>query len=792
MEASRSLEFPPAVRRDILVSILLGFACLFVYNANRRSIGAGDTLPARYLPFGILHDGSVLLDPIRDATIEGHANPYWVQTGRNGHSVSLYPVVLPVLVAPLYLPAVVYLNARGWNPEHLRLEAVVMEKLTASLIAAAASSLLYLLLRRRSRPADALLLTLAFAFGTNTWMTGSQAFWQHGLAELLFVGLLLLLTAPCSTPRAAAAGALCGLIGGNRPPDVLLAGALGIYGLVWAGRRRAAWMAAGAAVPLGLVLVYNVAATGHLIGAYVIPQRPGFFRHDLLAGVAGLLFSPARGLFVFSPFLLLVPAGIRIALRHRDRDRTLALVIVFAAIVQVLFYAKADWRAGYSWGPRWLTDLLPLLLWLLPPALAALRPAGRIVFVLAICTSIAIQAIGAFWYTGASDGPIFAPRSGPGEMRAAWNPRNTPFVAELRHKRPGPGAEFANWRGHLRALEMIAAARVERSGRKNDLEAAARNAASRLRFHQQPAGFWLTSYTAAPRFENPRRENNTFLTSMVVDLLAPVAAEAGVGANLARARAYLRDQVEASGLVRYHGRPDGPTIPGLGCVITPDADDTALVWRIAGSDRPASLPHALSVLAQYRTSEGLYRTWLAPRERYQCLDPGKDPDPADVGIQMHVFLFLARADPPAARSLCGALQGAIGEDRLWVYYDRAPLVPLLRQSDLRRAGCPLRVPEGRVRVLAAGQEVWVSAGRLLDRLRSGEKSRSSSSETLDLLRLLSADGFSFVRRAPPLLYHNDFTARTPRFYWSEDFGYALWLRLYRESSLRDRGGPAHS
>ena len=42
-----------------------------------------------------------------------------------------------------------------------------------------------------------------------------------------------------------------------------------------------------------------------------------------------------------------------------------------------------------------------------------------------------------------------------------------------------------------------------------------------------------------------------------------------------------------------------------------------------------------------------------------------------------------------------------------------------------------------------------------------------------------------VRRAPPLLYHNDLTASVSRYYWSEDFGYALWLRLYLAT---ERGG----
>ena len=312
------------------------------------------------------------------------------------------------------------------------------------------------------------------------------------------------------------------------------------------------------------------------------------------------------------------------------------------------------------------------------------------------------------------------------------------------------------------------------------LDRAAKEAAALLKSHQRPAGFWLTSHTSVPRFEAPRQEMNTFLTAMMIDLLAPVAADAGVGESVERARAHLEGQIEANGLVRYHGRPDAPTIPALGCVITPDADDTALVWRLAARDHRVLLPSALAMLAQYRTGDGLYRTWLAPRERYECIDPGQDPNPTDVVIQMHVFLLLTQSEPPAARALCDTLDNALGENRLWVYYQVAPLVPLLRQADLRRAGCSLHLPEARLCSPVGGQGVWLTAARLL----STDGSRPTSSETLAVLDRLAKDDFSFVRQTPPLLYHNDLTARTSRFYWSEDFGYALWLRLYVENTRR--------
>ncbi|MEO7274734.1 MAG: hypothetical protein ABIX28_23520, partial [Vicinamibacterales bacterium] len=363
-------------RRDLRVSLVIGLCCLLLYNANGRVITAGDAFAPRYLPFAIWGYRTVLLDPLETLIAQGRERPvrwqkpdpnvaFWMVPTPSGHLVSLYSVVLPVLISPLYLPAVAYVHQRGWVNERIDRAARIMEKVTASCLAAASAALLYLVLRRRTTVSTAVLLTVAYAFGTTTWVISSQALWQHGMGELLIVGLLLLLTAPCTWPRALAAGLLCGLIAGNRPPDAVLAGALGLYGLFWAGR-LAPLVFAAALLPALLVLSYNVTVVGALGGAYQLAGRVGFFRQDMSSGLAGLLFSPTRGLFVFSPFLLFLG----LAWRHFPRDRAergLTLAMIGGVVMQVLVYSKIDWRAGISWGPRFLTDLLPLAIWLLVP-----------------------------------------------------------------------------------------------------------------------------------------------------------------------------------------------------------------------------------------------------------------------------------------------------------------------------------------------------------------------------------------------------------------------------------------
>ncbi|MDQ7745171.1 hypothetical protein [Hydrogenophaga pseudoflava] len=310
------------------------------------------------------------------------------------------------------------------------------------------------------------------------------------------------------------------------------------------------------------------------------------------------------------------------------------------------------------------------------------------------------------------------------------------------------------------------------------LARSARLAVGRINRRQQGDGHWLTAHTMGTIFALPTEELNTYVTALMVDLLAAEGTPEGLSASLDRAHAHLNDQIEPDGLVRYHGRPGGrATRETSVCTITPDADDTALVWRIApGSDALRS--SALAGVRAYRTAEGLYRTWLSPESGYQCLNPGADPNPTDIGIQMHVLMWLAQDDPPAARELCEALRRTVDQDRLWVYYSRAPLVPVMRQPELRAHGCDLPLPPGRVQAEFPEQQIWLDAARLIARMGPGSPNRPTADEARPLLEALAADGFAAVRTNPPMLYHNDLSASVSRRYWSEDVGYAMWLRIF--------------
>ncbi len=144
---------------------------------------------------------------------------------------------------------------------------------------------------------------------------------------------------------------------------------------------------------------------------------------------------------------------------------------------------------------------------------------------------------------------------------------------------------------------------------------------------------------------------------------------------------------------------------------------------------------------------------------------------------MHLLQLLLAAHLPQGPGLCESLGRHIADDRIWVYYQRTSLVPMLRARDLERAGCPLALPASRMKTAVPGQEIWISVVQLLMRTTQTDGPRPDAAEITAVLNTLAHDDFALVRTNPPLLYHNDLTAHVPRYYWSQDVGYALWLRL---------------
>ena len=139
-----ALEGAERPMRRWAAAALVCAAALAVYLSNGRAIGAGDTLPARYLPWSVLQSGSFALDafpvlyddaarrtfPLLDGV------PYFLHLV-GGRYVSAYPPGPAVVALPVYAPAI--LAAAPPSPEW----AARLEKLAASVITALSVAVLF-------------------------------------------------------------------------------------------------------------------------------------------------------------------------------------------------------------------------------------------------------------------------------------------------------------------------------------------------------------------------------------------------------------------------------------------------------------------------------------------------------------------------------------------------------------------------------------------------------------------------------------------------------------------------
>ncbi|MGH7788778.1 MAG: hypothetical protein ACRERC_18045, partial [Candidatus Binatia bacterium] len=436
---------PPAAPRRWRTALLLFLALFVIYVGNFRLRGAGDSIPTRLLPFSLLREGNLDLDEFTWQRSKRGRLPYYVHQ-RGAHIYSVSTIATSLVITPLYVLPAWWLAAAevGYDDVRARVVVTAMERISAALLTALSAALLYLVLGRLTTPGWALTLAVVYALGTNTWVISSQALWPHTLSELALVILCaVLLQAAPSRAALAWAGVVAAVAVANRPQMVIFA-ALAL-GFVWVHHRRhvAAFVAVPVLVGVAL-LAYNQTVFSGLTGGY-----GGFRQFDgrLFEGIAGLFVSPNRGLFVFTPIMLFAVWGaVRV---WRIEVPAWLRWLSLGVVAHVLLHAKfREWWGGYTYGPRYLTDVVPALTLFLVYGLVPLcrARAWRAVGAVLAVYGIAIQAIGVY---AADDGWNREPAPLERRPNRVWDWSDLQIVRGLR----------SGWHGGEFALVMVDAFR---------------------------------------------------------------------------------------------------------------------------------------------------------------------------------------------------------------------------------------------------------------------------------------------------------------------------------------------
>lgn len=244
-------------------------------------------------------------------------------------------------------------------------EGIIQHRI-ASAVAAGIVVLFYVLARQFcSSPVSGLIAT-GFAFGSPLWSTMSRALWSHTwMTFWLAVAIVLLVAARRLRESTWRSDLACGCgIGAAlfwaafcRQHVVFSALAIGLYLLVRNRRLLVFTILSGGTWTVALLL-FSLSYFGTPLPPSVYSAGTIDFR-DIPNRFSGLMASPARGLFVYCPYLAVV-AALLVACRRHIRDAGLLLPALLAIVAHTaLFSCYNGWHANWAYGPRYFCDVLP-------------------------------------------------------------------------------------------------------------------------------------------------------------------------------------------------------------------------------------------------------------------------------------------------------------------------------------------------------------------------------------------------------------------------------------------------
>jgi hypothetical protein len=411
----------PRVSSPALRALLVGLGVFLAFNANGREIGTYDSQPTKYAARQLALRGTLALDEIVTLLPPLKERPGFV-LARDGHWRTRYPLapVLPAAAMGAVLHRIGVVNLEVLYSSN------IVAKLTASALVALAVVFAFLCARRYVGDGLAALVALGLGLGTGLWPTASQTLWQVDSVVASLAGATLLLHSRWRNDRlrSFAIGALLGFALTSRMQVLPAVVVLFTY-CVTRKDLSVRWVLMPLVACIAAMMWGNVIWLGNPIGGATAMEQlhplvhatQGSLNHRPWEGLAGLLVSPNRGLIVFSPIVLITLPGAAGA--WRSRQTTAAFACLLAGVVQIVAYSfYSVWWGGHTYGPRYLLDVLPLLVpaGALGAAVAAQRPSTSAAALVFTAASVAIAAVGAFGY--------------PAER---WN--NDPLEIDTHHER---------------------------------------------------------------------------------------------------------------------------------------------------------------------------------------------------------------------------------------------------------------------------------------------------------------------------------------------------------------------
>lgn len=372
----------------------MAFLCLYLLSSG-RSTPFGDAVPIWQSAQNLVRHGTFAIDLP------------WPANAPPGSDGRFYPVAA-LLAILVHVPGAALAVALGaLAPGRGAQFVAITSRLGPLLLGAAVPAMLFrLVLRLGYGRRQAAWTALLLGVGTSVWVYARTSYSEILQTACFLAFFAALLEAARSPTRGSLArwGLAAGLLLNTK--NVYLACLPGALAFVaWQIHGRAGWRRllawAGLGFAPGVIALgwYGWVRWGSVVATGYEGVTRGFWKENPLFGLWGLLLSPGKSLFLFSPPLLLALFGLRrFVMRQREVGWAIALTV---GPILLIYSRYLFWSGDWCWGPRYLAFALPVLL--LPaaelfgqpaPSGQPRRRAGKIVVTAVLLGGASIQIIG--------------------------------------------------------------------------------------------------------------------------------------------------------------------------------------------------------------------------------------------------------------------------------------------------------------------------------------------------------------------------------------------------------------
>lgn len=384
----------PWLRLSIRTAVLAFFVFFFVLMSSGRmgSFDAGQQLSSAMLAV-TRHDLGTRTPPNPDFWVAAPNGVYY-----EPHDLGATLLMLPgALIGAKLSHASV--DEMVKNPPLISKVGVA---LTYSLFYALGCYFLFLLFSEFYTARQAFLIAFVFAAGT-FFLPYAKVTWDVAPCAAAMCAFLYYaqgLSRPGASPRTFIAAGLWLAIACTFRYSLAPGLVVAVACLAWRTRGSLPrYVLLGATFAVGMIptFVYNAVRTGQFLrpataSDYYL-KGGNAMDGNILHGLAGLLFSPNRGLLLFCPIVVAVLVLPWVWRNLSSRQRTLIQSMTLGMLIYMVVIAKLNHWGTFGWGPRYLVPCLPVLFLAVGPCLLAIastsRVAAAVVVIAAVCWNVA-------------------------------------------------------------------------------------------------------------------------------------------------------------------------------------------------------------------------------------------------------------------------------------------------------------------------------------------------------------------------------------------------------------------